>query len=116
VTAAETQVSWLLFKIWPMYEYCVQKFRPVYSPKLELSLDGTMIPWWGHLKFKPYNPGKITKCGVLVRMVCEAISGFICNMEICSAEGKKLEGTVLSLVDRNLAKILTSIKTIFITV
>ena len=35
-------------------------------------------------------------------MVCEAVSGYICNMEIYSAEGKKLENTVLSLLDRNL--------------
>jgi len=37
-----------------------------------------------------------------VRMVCEAVSGYICNMELYSAEGKKLEYTVLSLLDRNL--------------
>jgi len=30
-------------------------------------------------------------------MVCEAVSGYICNMEIYLAEGKKLEDTVLSL-------------------
>ena len=35
-------------------------------------------------------------------MVCEAVSGYICNMEIYSAEEKKLENTVLSLLDRNL--------------
>jgi len=35
-------------------------------------------------------------------MVCEAVSGYICNMEIYSAEGKKLEDTLLSLLDRNL--------------
>jgi hypothetical protein len=34
-------------------------------------------------------------------MVCEVVSGYICNMEIYSAEGKKLEDTVLSLLDRN---------------
>jgi len=49
-------------------------------------------------------------------MVCEAVSGYICNMEIFWAEGKKLEDTVLSLVDRNLGKIITSISTIVITV
>jgi len=49
------------------------------------------------MKFRTYNPGKITKYGVLVRMVCEAVPGYICNMEIYSAEGKKLEDTVLSL-------------------
>ena len=34
-------------------------------------------------------------------MVCEAVSGYIRNMEIYSAEGKKLEDTVLPLLDRN---------------
>jgi len=63
-----------------------------------------MIPWRGRLKFRTYNPGKITKCGVLVRMVCEAVLGYICNMEVYSAEGKKLEDTVLSLLDRNLGQ------------
>ena len=37
-------------------------------------------------------------------MVCEAVSDYICNMEIYSAEGKKLEDTVLSLLDRNLGQ------------
>ena len=86
-------------KIWPMYEYSVQKFRSVYSPKQELSLEA-MIPWRGHLKFRTYNPGKITKYGVLLRMVYEAVLGYICNMEIYSAQGKKLEDTG----DRNLGQ------------
>jgi len=88
--------------MWPAYEYFVQKFRSVYSPKQELSLDEARIPWRGRLKFKTYNPGKITKYGVLVRMLCDALSGYICNMEIYSAERKKLEDTVLSLLGGNL--------------
>jgi len=35
-------------------------------------------------------------------MVCEVVWGYICNMEIYWAEGKKLQDTVLSLLDRNL--------------
>jgi len=85
-----------------MYEYFVQKFRSIYSPKPELSLDEAMIPWWGHLKFRTYNPRKITKYGLLVRIECEAVLGYMCNMSMYSAEGKKLEDTVLSLLDRNL--------------
>jgi len=54
----QTQVSGRLFKICPVYEYFVQKFRSVYSPKQELSLDEAMIPWQGHLKFRTYNPEK----------------------------------------------------------
>jgi len=37
-------------------------------------------------------------------MVCEVVSGYICNMEIFSVEGKKVEDTVLSLLDRNLGQ------------
>ena len=35
-------------------------------------------------------------------MVCEVVLCCICNMEIYAAEGKKLEDTVLSLLDWNL--------------
>ena len=41
----------------------------------------------------------------LVRMVCEGVLGYICNMEIYWAGGKKLEDTMLSLLDRNLGQI-----------
>jgi hypothetical protein len=98
----QTKDSRRLFKIFPVYEYFVQKFRSVYSPKQELSLDEAMIPWRSRLAFRTYNPGKKTKYGLLMRMVCEAVSGYICNMEIYAAEGKKLQDTVLSLLDRNL--------------
>ena len=37
-------------------------------------------------------------------MGCEAVSAYICNMEVYSTEGKKLEDTVLSLLDRNLGQ------------
>jgi len=47
-------------------------------------------------------PGKITKYGVLVRMVCEAVFGDICKVMIYAGERPKLEDTVLSLLDRNL--------------
>jgi len=45
----------------------------VYSPKQELPLVKAMTPWRGRLKFWMYNPEKITKYEVLVRMVCEAV-------------------------------------------
>ena len=63
-----------------------------------------MIPWWGHLKFRTFIPWKITKYGVLVRRICEAVSGYIWNLETYSAEGNNLENTVLSLLDRYLGQ------------
>jgi len=63
-----------------------------------MSLEEAMIPWWGGLKFGTCNPQKITKYGVTVWTVCEAVSGFICKMKIYADNGQKLEDTVL---DRN---------------
>jgi hypothetical protein len=54
------------------------------------------------MKFRMYNPRKITKYGVLERLVCEAVSSHTCNTEIYAAEGKNLEDTVLSLLDTDL--------------
>jgi hypothetical protein len=34
-------------------------------------------------------------------MVCEAVSGYVCNTDMYAAEGKKLEDAVLPLLDRN---------------
>jgi len=82
-----------------MYEYFVQKCQFTKTALVE-----AMTPWQGHLKFRTHNPEKITKYEGLVRMVCDALLGYICNMEIYSAEGKKLEDTVLSLLDGNLGQ------------
>jgi hypothetical protein len=38
-----------------------------------------------------------------VRIVGEAVSGYICNMETYSADGKNLQDRVLSLLDRNVS-------------
>jgi len=40
------------------------------------------------LKFTTYCPGKIINYEGLVRIVCEVVLGYTCNMEIFSAEGK----------------------------
>jgi hypothetical protein len=37
-------------------------------------------------------------------MVCEALSGYVCNMDIYTAEGKKLVDTELSFLDGNLGQ------------
>jgi hypothetical protein len=77
----QTWDSGRLFKIQPVYEYFLQKFRSVYIPEKELTSDEAMIPWRGQLKIRVYSPGKITKFAVLVRMMCEAVLGYIRNMQ-----------------------------------
>jgi hypothetical protein len=88
-----------LYKIRPILDNLVDKFRKHYKPPQELSLDKAMIPWRGRLRFRTDNPGKLVKCGILVRMVCEATTGYIHNMEIYTAEGRKLEEITFSVLE-----------------
>ena len=48
---------------------------------------------------RTYNPGKLTKYGLLVHVVTESTSGYIGNLEIYSGEGKKLQETILSVLE-----------------
>ena len=77
-TSQEAQGAGRIFKIWPVYEYCLQKCRSVYSTKKELSLDEAMTLWWGCLKFRRYKPWKVTKYEVQVRMVRVTVSDYTC--------------------------------------
>jgi hypothetical protein len=58
-----------------------------------------MLAWRGRLRFRVYNPGKITKYGIMVRMVCESKTGYICKLLIYDASGMTLQNTVLELLN-----------------
>jgi len=66
-----------LYKIRTVLDIVVNNFRTNYIPDREISLDEGMLGWRGCLRFRVYNPGKITKYGTLVRMVCESSTGYI---------------------------------------
>jgi hypothetical protein len=69
-----------LYKIRPILDTVVSNFKSNCIPERVISLDEGMLGWRGHLRSHIYNPGKITKYGILVQMVCESMSGYICNM------------------------------------
>jgi hypothetical protein len=48
---------------------------------------------------RTYNPGKLTKYGLLVCVVTESTLGYIGNLEIYSGEGKKLQETIVSVLE-----------------
>jgi len=54
-----------LYKIRTILDIVVNNFRTNYIPDKEISLDEGMLGWWGRLRFRVYNPGKITKYGLL---------------------------------------------------
>ncbi|XP_037935156.1 piggyBac transposable element-derived protein 4 [Teleopsis dalmanni] len=87
-----------LKKIRPILSYFTNKFQEVYKPERELSLDESIMPWRGRLSFKVYNASKIIKYGLLIRMVCEAKTGYICNFRMYCGVGSRLQDTILNLL------------------
>lgn len=85
-----------LAKVQPVIDYLKQKFNDVYKPQ-QLSLDESIIPWRGRLSIKTYNPAKLTKYGILIKILCEARIGYVCNFRVYAADGQKLEDTYLLL-------------------
>jgi hypothetical protein len=79
-------------------------------------MDKAVIPWRGSLRIQTYNPVKLTKHGLLVRVVTESTSGYTGNLEIYSGEGKNLHETIVSVLEPYLIKITMFIKPVIITV
>jgi len=71
-----------LYKIRTILDIVINNFRTNYITHREISLDDGMLGWQSRLQFRVYNPGKITKYGILVRMVCDSSTGYICNLQI----------------------------------
>ena len=83
-----------LYKIRTILDIVVNNFRTNYIPDREISLDEGMLGWQGRLRFGAYNPRKITKYGILVRMVCESSIGYIFNLQINDGKCAPLTETV----------------------
>ena len=77
----------------------MNNFGTNYIPNREISLDGSMLRWWGRLRFHIYNVSKITKYDILVRIVCESLTGYICNLQIYDGKCRPLTETVGFLLE-----------------
>jgi len=88
-----------LYKICTILDIVVNKFRTNYIPDREISLDEGMLGWRGCLRFHVYNPSKITKYGMLVQMVCESSTGYICNLQMYDGKCGPLTETVGFLLE-----------------
>ena len=47
-----------LYKVRPLVDHLVSKFKSTYIPEKEISVDKELLPWKGRLVFKQYIPLK----------------------------------------------------------
>lgn len=86
-----------MFKILPVFDGLIRRFGELYSPGCKLTLDEAICPFRGRVAFRVYMKNKPSKYGMRVECVCEASTGYVCNMELYTATG---DNTIETLVPR----------------
>ena len=71
-----------LFKVCALLDLLQMRFRTLYNPGRELSIDESMIPFKGRIYFRQYIPSKRARFGIKAFVMAEAKSGYVCEMQI----------------------------------
>ena len=76
-----------LFKVRPIYDMLRNKFRDIYVPDRDVSLDEGMCPWKGRVSFKVYNPMKPDRFGMKLHQICESRSSYCVGFDVYTGSG-----------------------------
>ncbi|XP_046835606.1 uncharacterized protein LOC124431580 [Vespa crabro] len=87
-----------LFKVQGIIYYFTKKFQENFNLGQNITIDEGIIPWRGRLSFKVYKPSKIKKYGILIRMLCDSVTGYISRYKIYSGIKKPLKDIVIKLL------------------
>ena len=79
-----------LYKVGPLTDSVVSKFRIHYIPTQDMSLDEGMIPTKNRLSIKQYMKSKPNKWGIKAFLLCESSTGYIYNVEIYTGKSDGL--------------------------
>jgi hypothetical protein len=71
-----------LFKIQPVLKNLTEKFQIVYSPDEFLTIDEAICAFRGRIHFRVYMKEKPHKYRIKIFELCEAKSGYVCNLEV----------------------------------
>ncbi|XP_055928749.1 piggyBac transposable element-derived protein 4-like [Argiope bruennichi] len=76
-----------LRKIFKLHDMLVQRFKSIYVPKPEISVDESLIAYKGRLSWKQFIPTKRARFGIKLFQLCESESGYIWNCFIYTGKG-----------------------------
>ena len=97
VTAAVKKDN--LFKIRPVLDYLLGKFRTLFLPGQNIGIDEGMLKWRGRLAFKVYCKEKPVKYGIKSYILCDSDTGYCWNLRPYSEKGWTVDKTVKFLID-----------------
>ena len=87
-----------LVKVRTVMSYLAERFRSVYTPKQELSLDEGTMPWRGRLSFKVFQKDKPDKYGIKLYLLAEAQTGFIFELEVYTGVSRRNEDLITGMM------------------
>ena len=97
---ASQDASDKMYKVRPVLDYIVEKFKELYQPGQNICIDEGMMQWRGRLSFRVYNPQKPVKYGIKSYILCDSATGYCFNMCPYVGEASTLPEIVFSLLDR----------------
>lgn len=80
-----------LRKIWPVYQALLEKYRTLYVPERDVSVDESLLLFKGRLSWKQYMPLKRARFGIKSFLLCESSSGYIWNSVIYTGKETNIE-------------------------
>ncbi len=83
-----------LYKVRPVLDHLVTKFREMYQPNTNICIDEGMLLWRGRLAFRVYNPQKPIKYGIKSYILCDSETGYCFNMKPYCGESSPLKDTL----------------------
>ncbi|KAJ4444060.1 hypothetical protein ANN_05849 [Periplaneta americana] len=91
-----------LYKIKPFLNILTTRFRDVYTPDENLTIDEAICPFRGRIFFRVYIKGKPHKYGIKIYELCEAISGYVHSLQVYAGAHETEEdyNTAFSVVNR----------------
>ena len=93
-----------LWKLRPFIDRLLSRFKALFEPGKELSLDEATCPFKGRFGFRTYNPKKPHKWGIRLYEVCDALTGYCLSFKISSGESSSVNSIVLELMQDYLDK------------
>jgi hypothetical protein len=82
-----------IYKVRPVFDHLIARFKHFYVPYGNLSLDEGMVPTKNKLSIKQYIKDKPIRWGIKTYLLCDSMNGYIMNAEIYT--GKATNGNII---------------------
>lgn len=80
-------------KVKHVIDLSIKKFKCLYIPERNISVDENLLPWKGRLGFRQYIPSKRARYGIKIYKLCESSTGYIWNALVYTGKDTEMSET-----------------------